>query len=486
MRFLFDLRFALRNLRRSPMFTLVAIASLALGIGANTAIFTLIDQLILRVLPVRSPEELVLIYHTGPHMGSNRGSFASSYPMYEDYQKKAEAFSYVFCRLTTDSSLSFGGQTERVSTELVSGNFFQALGVGPALGRVFSPENDDRVYKGHPSVVLTHSYWVTRFASNPSVIGQKVLINNYPMTIVGVSAAGFGGLDPVSAPQVRIPIQMKPLMTPGWDSIGDRRSQWVNMFARMKPGFTIQKATASLQPLFAQILNEEIARPEMRDTTAYNRERFLKRQVRIESAANGYSGMRRNYSTALVVLMSMVGLVLLIACFNVANLMIARALARQKEIAVRLAVGASRGQILRQLLIESLMLSIAGGVAGVFLAIAMIRGLLSFLPADGSPLLLRATPDLRILAFNAALAFATGLLFGLAPAMQSMRFNLWSTLKDVVGSVSGGSGAVRFRKALVVAQVAFSFLLLAGAGLFVRTLANLQSMNAGFHDMEIS
>jgi hypothetical protein len=294
MRYLFDLRYALRNLRRSPMFTLVAVASLALGIGANTAIFTLIDQLMLRLLPVQNPEELVMIYSTGPHMGSNRGARASSYPMYQDYQKKAEAFSYVFCRLGTDSSLSFGGQTERVSTELVSGNFFQALGVGPALGRVFSPESDDRTYKGHPSVVLTHSYWVTRFASDPSVIGQKVLVNNYPMTIVGVSAAGFGGLDPSRAPQIRVPIQMKPLMTPGWDSLGDRRSQWIQMFARMKPGFTVQKATASLQPLFMQILNDELTQPEMRDTTAYYRDLFLKRQVRMESAATGYSNMRRS------------------------------------------------------------------------------------------------------------------------------------------------------------------------------------------------
>src|SRR5688572_25408824 len=210
-RFMFDLRFALRSLRRSPLFTFVAVASLALGIGANTAIFTLIDQLMLRVLPVSQPEQLVMISSTGPHMGNNRGSRASSYPMYQDYQQKAEAFSYVFCRYATSVSVSFSGQTERASAELVSGNFFQALGVKPALGRVFSPEEDDRVYKGHPSAVLTHTYWVTRFASNPAVIGQKILVDNYPLTIVGVSAPGFGGLDPSRAPQIRIPIQMKPL-----------------------------------------------------------------------------------------------------------------------------------------------------------------------------------------------------------------------------------------------------------------------------------
>src|SRR5436190_6420480 len=191
-----DLRYALRNLRRSRLFTLVAVASLALGIGANTAIFTLIDQLMLRVLPVRAPEQLVMIWSTGPHMGNNRGSRASSYPMYQEFQQKAEAFSHVFCRFTTDASINFGGQTERVGAELVSGNFYQAPGVKPAIGRVFSPEEADRVYKGHPSVVLTHSYWTTRFASDPSVIGQKILVTNYPMTIVGISAPGFGGLDP--------------------------------------------------------------------------------------------------------------------------------------------------------------------------------------------------------------------------------------------------------------------------------------------------
>ena len=479
-----DLRYALRNLRLSPLFTVVAVASLALGIGANTAIFTLVDQLILRLLPVRAPEQLVMIWSTGPHMGNNRGSRASSYPMYEDYQKKAQAFSYVFCRYATSLSVSFAGRTELVQGELVSGNYFQALGVKPAIGRLFTPEQDDRVYKGHPAAVLSYQYWVTRFAADPNVIGQKMIIDDYPMTIVGVSAPGFTGMDPARSPQVRVPIQMKPLMTPGWDAIGDRRSQWIQMFARMKPGYTLASATASLQPLFTQIVREELTMPGMRDTSKYYSDRFLARKVQLEQAANGYSQMRRDYGTALIVLMCMVGLVLLIACFNVANLLIARAIARQKEVAVRLAVGASKWQLLRQLLIESLVLSVAGGVLGLVLSMSIIRGLVHFLPTDGAPLMLRTDPDLRILGFNAVLALLTGVLFGLAPALQALRVDLWNTLKDVVGAVSGGGSGVRLRKALVTAQVAFSFLLLVGSGLFVRTLANLKLTNPGFRDID--
>ena len=289
-----DVRYALRNLRRSPLFTIVAVTSLALGIGANTAIFTLVDQLMLRLLPVTQPEQLVMIWPGGPHMGSNRGSRMSSYPMYQDFQKQAPAFQSVFCQFGTPVAISFEGRTERVNAELVSGNYYQSLGVHAAAGRVFSSEEDDRTYKGHPYVVLSHQYWVARFGGDPKVIGQKLLVNNYPMTIVGVSAAGFAGLDPARSPQIRVPIQMKPLMTPGWDDLGNRRSQWIQMFARMKPGQTVTSSQASLQPLFSQILHEEIGMPEMREVSQYSRDRFLGRKVNLEEAGSGYSQMRRS------------------------------------------------------------------------------------------------------------------------------------------------------------------------------------------------
>jgi predicted permease len=478
------LRFALRALARSPLFTSTAVLSLALGIGANTAIFSLLDQLVLRLLPVTDPEQLVMIWTRGNHVGNNRGSRASSYPMYQDFQAKAEAFRFVFCRYFTPLSVSFQGQTERVGAEMVSGNYFQALGVGAALGRVFRPGEDDRQYKGHPVVVLSHHYWVNRFAADPAILGKTIHVNSYPMTVVGVSAAGFSGLDPSQTPHLRIPIQMKPLMTPGWDDLGNRRSRWVQMFARMKPGYTAESAKASLEPLFRQILNDETTLPAFKDVFTYTRERFLKMTLNVTPAESGYSPMRERYGTALKVLMGMVCLVLLIACANVANLLIARSAGRQKEVAVRMAIGASRGQLVRQLLTESLLLSLAGGGVGILLSIWMIRGLLQFLPADQMPFLLRPEPDARVLAFNLALAVSTALLFGLAPALQSVRVSLAATLKDVVGAIAGTAGSVRVRKALVTAQVAFSFLLLAGAGLFMKSLYLLKVVDSGFRDMD--
>jgi len=473
----------LRTMARSPMFTAVAVFSLALGIGANTAIFTLMDQLLLRLLPVKDPQQLVMIWSSGPHLGNNNGGRASSYPMYQQYQRRAPFLSHVFARYQSQASVSFAGQTERISLELISGNYFQTLGVGPAAGRVFTPEEDDRTYQGHPVAVLSYDYWMTRFSGKRDVLGTKILVNNYPMTVVGVSAPGFQGLDPAFSPQVRVPIQMKPLMTPAWDDLGNERSQWIQLFARMKPGETVDSARGKLQNVFRQVLEEEIKMPGMRTVSAYYLDLFRKRQVKMELASTGYSGMRNQVGDALVVLMGMVGLVLLISCANVANLLIARAAARQKELAVRMAIGSSRAQLVRQLLIESLVLAFSGAALGVILSMWTVRALMSFAPAGASALTVQATPDTRVLAFTIGLAFLTSLIFGLLPAMQSTRLNLWTTLKDMVGGIAGGFSGVRLRKALVAAQVAFSFLLLAGAGLFMRSLSNLQSTETGFKAM---
>ena len=478
---LHDLRLAIRGFRRNPLFATVAILSLALGIGANAAIFRLIDQIVLRRLPVRAPEQLVMLYQQGPHMGSNMGSRAHSYPFYQDLQQKGEPLSQVICRRLVPASLSVGNETERVSAELVSGNYFKALGVGPAAGRVFNSRQDDQVFQGHPVVVLSHAYWLSRFGGDPAVVGSKVRINDYPMTIVGVSEKGFTGLDPAGSPQVRVPILMQPVMMPDyeWLHMDDRRARWVQVFARLKPGYTFESAQAPLQGLFTQVRAYEMTLPAAKTWSAYMREQFMKGQLLVREAPGGYSPLRNDFSTALIVLMCMVGLVLLIACANVANLLIARGFSRHREIAVTLSLGSSRGRLVRQLLVESVALSAAGGVLGLGLGFALTRALLALAPSQGQPLLISAYPDGRVIAFTAALAFGTGIVFGLLPALQASRRDPWTTLKDTTGSVAGAGGSMFLRKALVIAQVALSFLLLAGAGLFVRSLQNLKSTDTG-------
>jgi predicted permease len=476
-----DIRLAVRGLRRSPLFAAVAILSLALGIGANTAIFTLIDQILLRKLPVQRPDELVMLYQEGPHMGSNMGSRAHSYPMYQEFQKRAEPFADVLARRLLSASVSIDNQTERVDAELVSGNYFTLLGVRPAAGRVFNSAEDDQIYSGHPVAVLGYDYWARRFNRDPGVVGKKILVNNYPMTIIGVSAAGFAGLDPARAPEIRVPIQMKPVLAPEWEWVhmDDPRARWVQIFARLKPGYTVESARAPMQGLFLQLRAHEMTLEGAKNWSAYMRDRFMQGQLRVESAAIGYSALRNDFSKALIVLMSMVGLVLLIACANVANLLIARAFMRQREIAVRLSIGASRGQLVRQLLVESLVLSCAGGAAGVFLSVALTRGLLALMPTGGSPLLVEPMPDLRILSFTLGLTLVTGIVFGLLPALRASKPDTWGTLKDTVGAVAGSGGSLFVRKGLVSVQVALSFLLLFGAGLFVRSLQNLQGTDTG-------
>jgi len=476
-----DLRLALRGLRRNPLFATVAILSLALGIGANTAIFTLLDQIVLRRLPVRAPEQIVMVFQNANNMGSNVGTRMNSYPMYQDLQARADPFAEVLCRRTADASISIDQSTERVTAELVSGNYFSMLGVQPAAGRVFNSQQDDQVYNGHPVVVLAYDYWARRFARDPNIVGKTIRVNDYPMTVVGVSAEGFFGLDPAASPQIRVPIQMKPVMHPdwGWVHMDDRRAKWVQVFARLKPGYTVESAAGPIQGLYTQIRQYEMSLPTASQWSSYSREEFMKGRMLVESAAGGFSELRNGFSTALIVLMCMVGLVLLIACANVANLLIARAFMRQKELAVRLSLGASRGRLVRQMLVESVLLAFLGASLGLALSVVLTRSLLSLLPAGAAPLLIQPKPDLRILLFTFVVTVVTALVFGLLPAFRASRPDPWTTLKDTIGSIAGGSGSLFLRKGLVTVQVALSFLLLFGAGLFVRSLHNLKSTDTG-------
>jgi predicted permease len=477
--FINDIRYALRAFLKSPVFLAVAVISLALGIGANTAIFTLIDQVLLRLLPVKDPQQLVLLWGRGSHYGSNNGANKLSYPMYEDFRDKNQVFSGMFCRSGMSFSLNFEGKTERISGELVSGTYFPVLGVGPALGRVFSP-SDDLAPGGEPYAVLSYRYWISRFAGDTGVIGKKLVLNGYPFTVVGVSQAGFDGTDPTESPQIRVPLVMKLQVDQlGFYDLKNRRGRWVNAYGRLKPGISMEQAKAGLQPLMHQMLEMEVLEKDFSQAAPETKQAFLRMWLDLLPASKGRSFLRDRFSNSLLVLMAIVGLVLLIACANVANLLIARATARQKEIAVRLALGASRGRIVSQLLIESLMLSLAGGAAGLLLAIWIDKVLVGFLPTGTNTLTISATPDWRILSFTLGTSLLTGIIFGLIPALQATRPNLAPTLKDQVGAITSTT-SIGLRKSLVVAQVTLSLLLLIGAGLFIRSLRNLKNLDPGF------
>ena len=474
-----DLRYSWRTLRKSPLFTAVAVLSLALGIGANVAIFTLVNQLILELLPVKHPQQLVLLTARGQHYGSNTGRNSLSYPMYQDFRDKNQVFTGLFCRYGDNFSVGINGRTELVAGEDVSGNYFSVLGVGAALGRVFTAA-DDMVEAGHPLAVLSYSYWKTRFAGDRGVVGQKIVVNGYPLTVIGVSQAGFDGVEPGYSPQIRVPMAMHDYLPKAtFPEMKNRRRRFVQVFGRLKPGMTLDAAKAGLQPLFHQMLQMEVAMPDFAKTTEYTRQRFLAMSMDVLPASKGRSPLRDQFSKPLIALMGIVAVVLLIACSNLANLLIARASGRQKEVAVRLALGATRRRLIGQLLVESVLLAGAGGAAGLGLAVFMDKALLGFLPERLAVLSVSTRPDATVLEFALLVSVLTGVIFGLMPALQATRPQLASTLKDQAGSVVGGAG-VLLRKILVVAQVALSLLLLIGAGLFVRSLQNLKELKPGF------
>ncbi len=477
-----DLRYGLRALRRSPVFAIVATVSLALGIGANTAIFSLLSQVIFRMLPVAEPERLVVFHTDGQREGrstSDSSEAVFSYPMYEDLRDRNQVFSGVIARSSAPVSVSYRGQTERSRAEMVSGNFFGVLGVRPALGRLLVSD-DDGAPGAHPVVVLSHGYWKSRFGEKAEIVGQTININQHPMVVIGVAPAGFHGVLGGDTPDVLVPIAMKREMTPTWDALDDRLTRWLNIFARLKPGMSRQQAGAAMAVLYRAVSEEEV--PQMKHPlTGRDREKHLAQKLELRPAAQGINPLREDWETPLVALLAMVGLVLLIACANVANLLLARAAGRRREIAIRLAIGATRWAIVRQLLAESLVVAVAGGAAGLLVSKWTMDALLGLLPADATGGWLGATLDWHALGFSVLLTLATGLVFGLAPALDSARAEAAAALKESGANVSSGRSQARFRQGFILAQVALSVLLLVGAGLFARSFFNLMREDPGFH-----
>ena len=474
-----DIRYAFRTLSRTPGFSLVVILTLGLGIGANTAIFSLMDQVLLRLLPVKNPRELVQLDGPGPFSGRTMNDRTFSYPMYVDLRDRNDVFDGLVARFGAAATLTQRSQAERVEVELVSGNTFDVLGARPVIGRALTQE-DDRTPGGHPVAVLSHDYWQRRFARSAAVLNQVVTINSTAMTIVGVAPPGFAGIAATQSPDLFIPIMMKAQLTPTWNDLDNRRSRWVNVVGRLKPGLTAETAKARLDVVYRQINEYELeAVPAFAAGSQTFKDRFRAKTLTLHAAGQGLSDLRSGVQTPIFVLMAMVGLVLLIACANVANLLLSRATARQKEIAVRLALGAGRTRLIRQTLTESLVLAIAGGIVGLVFSIWVGDVLLSVMPFESFTRSLSTAPDVRVGLFTAGLALATAVVFGLIPALQASKPQLNRTLREEAGSLSGSHHA-RFRKGLVVAQVALSMLLVAGAGLFARSLYNLKNLDPGF------
>jgi predicted permease len=461
-----DLRYTLRSWRNHPGFTAIAIASLALGIGVNTAIFSLMDQLLLWSIPARDPSHLVSV----------EGGRIHSYPFFREYRDRNQVFSSLFA---SSHHLAAGIRPEgepavEVGTiHYVSGNYFQALGIGAAAGRVIAPSDDARP-GGSPVAVLSYAYWQRRFAGDLNVIGRKLAVNGYPLEIAGIAEKGFGGIFNGPGASAFVPLTMFPMTKPSAARVWDTPNMsWLVAMARLKPGVSIRQAQAGMQVLWPRVVeavNDNGVKAGRKSS------HFKEDPIILAPGARATSYGRTEMQDPLATLGFATGLVLLIACANVANLLLSRAAGRRKEIAIRLAMGATRGRLVRQLLGESLMLAAAGGAAGLALAWwgVSLLSQLDVLSPD-----LRFQPSLAVLASSLALTMLTGVLFGLAPAFRATRMTLAETIKES-GSASQGRSRLRLGKALVVGQVALSLALLVGAGLFIRTLRNLQNADVGF------
>jgi predicted permease len=479
-----DVRFGMRMLGRSPIFTAVAVASLALGIGANTAIFSLVNAVLLRKLPVKNPDQLVLLHWVSGKefpaktirgsMDMREGGASStsfSYSAFEQFRDHDESLSDLFAFTEVGRlNVSLDGPAELAQGQLVSGGYYDALGLKTILGRTITPDDDKRA-SAEPVVVISYAYWQARFARDPAAVGRTIYINNSPFTIIGVTPPEFSGtLQVGSSPDITAPMQMQPVITPDGPLLDKPDYWWLQIMGRLKPGATEQQARSSLDVIFQQSVAQGQQSSESKTATA---------RLEISSGSRGLSEVRSEFSTPLFILMTVVGLVLVIACVNIANLLLARAATRQKEIAVRLALGASRLRLIRQLLTESVLLAVIGGALGLLIAYLGKDLLLTLLPEESTPFSLDLSLDARVLGFTAAVSVLTGILFGVAPALRATRVDLTPALKDNSRGMSKGKS--RLGKALLVAQVAMSLLLLIGAGLFVRTLRNLENVDLGFN-----
>jgi predicted permease len=480
-----DLRYALRQLRKSPGFTLTAVITLALGIGANTAVFTLFDQVLLRMLPVERPKELVRFEWTGDFSGS-ASSFGGdlhnyfSYPMYKDLRDQNQVFEGVLAADKTYVGVSWHNQAEDKDAEIVTGNYFQLLGLKPALGRLLTPQ-DDTAKNANPVVVLSYDYWRTRFAASRDVLGQTVLINGHSFTILGVAPKNFDSAIGGYKPCVFIPISMvevaMPWMAPR-DDLNNHQSLWLTLVARRKPGASISKAEASLGPLWHSLRAYELTLYKAR-TEKFKKGFLDNSQLKVVDDSTGYSPDRMELKTPLIILMSMSGLLIAMCAINVATLLLLRAAGRAREMSMRYALGARRSRIVSQLLVEGGLLGLAGATAGLALAPLVATTLVRLLTnADPGEELYSTSIDAHVLLFTLGVALVISFLFSIAPVFHFLRPNLANALRQNAGTASKGSQ--RFRKLAVGAQITLCVVLLGGAGLFVRTLDNLRHQSVGF------
>jgi predicted permease len=478
-----NLTLAFRTLRATPFVTAVAVLSLALGIGANAAIYSLVDQMLLRPLPVREPERLVNLGAPGPKPGSTTCNQAGdceavfTYPMFRDLERRQTTLSHLAAHRIIGMNLAFEGQTLNGEGMLVSGSYFPALGVAPALGRLLGPD-DDRNIGGHFVAVLSHSYWETHLGADPRVVGKSIVVNGNPMTVVGVAPRGFEGTTLGERPRVYVPITMRAQLTPGFDGFENRRDYWIYLFARLKPGVTPEAAQRQLEAAYRPIL-ADVEAPLQDGMSAETMRRFLARTVTVDPGARGQSSIHGETRTPLTLLFAITAMVLLIACANIANLLLARGAARAGEMAVRQSLGAGRRRLITQLLTEAVVLAAVGGVASLIVAQWTLTGIASMLPSDAAETF-RFKLDLGVLGFTALAALVTGVAFGLFPAIHGTRPDLIGVIRAGAGQIAGGARtAARFRSALVTAQIALSMMLLVSAGLFIRSLRNVTREQLG-------